>query len=64
MLEAPILEKFVFLKNNEDAHVLEKFNFLKHNEGHGPHEKRGWFDLLAIPDLAFRIKQWKKDGVP
>jgi hypothetical protein len=65
VLEAPLEAKFSSLaKSDSNGSVVEKFSFLAKSSGHGPHEKRSLFDLLAIPDLAFRIKQWKEDGHP
>jgi hypothetical protein len=65
VLDAPIVEKFGVLAKNNVAPVVEKVGtFLAKSDSHGPHEKRGWGDLLAIPDLASRIKEWTEDGHP
>lgn len=73
VLEAPIVEKFSFLQKSEGLAPHDKFSFLikgdlLKSDYHGPHDKRGWkrgfMDLLAIPDLVSRIKSWKEDGYP
>ena len=67
VLEAPV-EKFSFLKESEGLAPHDKFSFLIKGDllksDSGPHDKRGWMDLLAVPDLVSRIKSWKEDGHP
>jgi hypothetical protein len=65
VLELSLEAKFSSLAKSEShTPIVEKFSFFAKSGGRGPHEKRSWFDLLAIPDLAMRIKQWKEDGHP
>lgn len=65
VLGEPIVEKFSVLAKSNVAPLAEKIGtILAKGDSNGPHERRGWFDLLAIPDLASRIKQWKEDGHP
>jgi hypothetical protein len=68
VLLAPVVEKFSFLKKSEGLAPHDKFSFLIKGDllksDYGPHDKRGFMDLLAIPDLVSRIKSWKEDGYP
>lgn len=45
-----------------ESPIVEKFDFLHGSNGHGPYEKRGWLDILAVPDLAMRIKSFAESG--
>jgi hypothetical protein len=65
VLDVPIVEKFSVLAKSNIAPFAEKIGtFLAKSDNHDPHEERSLFDLLAIPDLVSRIKQWKEDGHP
>jgi len=67
-LSSPRDDDFALQLLNSHKRVLapdvEKLKFLEKSEGLDSKKKRGWFDLIAIPDLAMRIKQWKEDGHP